>query len=116
MVAQDFWTGGIRMRYDVHAVKEKLVGRIDVIALNGSATPELVDEAALLYGALHSIEQVEKERDTAVDVILAVEDTIYAARTGSDSDEEWSTDRLSPLVNIAKIETALGRKQYDEFR
>jgi hypothetical protein len=98
------------MTQNIYLVKEELETRVNEILLAGdrSSRTEIL-EAGLMHKALRSIQQLEKERDDAVDLIVAVEDVLYAAksRTGQ---EESAVDRLSPLVNIAKIERALGRE------
>jgi uncharacterized protein (UPF0335 family) len=92
----------------VYAVKERLNWEIER-TLNGvvaRSRSELLT-AGLLLDALRSIEQVEKERDAAVDVIMAVEDVVYHAKSAAVD----AVPYLTPIVNITKIEKALGREQ-----
>lgn len=95
------------MTRNVYAVKERLNRELE-----GILDPEIQPSryallmSGLLLDALRSIEQVEKERDAAVDVIMAIEDVVYEAKSAAVDDVPY----LTPVVNITKIEKALGRE------
>lgn len=96
------------MAYNVERVKAKLNQKIEaILSLDAGASRAQIIDCGLFLEALRSIEQVEREYREAVDVIMAVEDLVFLTKEAAAADVPY----LTPVVNITKIEKALGREE-----